>query len=101
MCSSCMSQARIFPVPIGFVHSLGQVVVEKVEVQCALDIHKGLWYFQMALLNFRPSEFCEETAEVSVGKVIVSPILGKSSNMMPKSVHAALLRKKGPERSVM
>ena len=77
MCSSCMSQARIFPVPIGFVHSLGQVVVEKVEVQCALDIHKGLWYFQMALLNFRPSVSFVKKQQRYVGKVIVSPILGK------------------------
>ena len=40
-------------------------------------------------------------AEVSVGEVIASPIVGNLCDMIPKSVHAALLKKKGPEVSVM
>ena len=42
-----------------------------------------------------------DAAEVSVGEVMASPIVGNLCDMIPKSVHAALLKKKGPEVSVM
>ena len=39
---------------------------------------QGAMVFSDGIIKFSAvCEFCEETAEVSVGKVIVSPILGK------------------------